>query len=62
LSSLPRGAGGIVNLTVRLPADLASLHGAILQAFSACLPSRNTVSCESAGAFVAQGRPLDDGD
>jgi len=62
LSSLPRGAGGIVNLTVRLPPDLAFLRGAILKPFAACLPSRNTVACESGGAFVAQGRPLDDGD
>jgi hypothetical protein len=62
LSSLPRGAGGIVNLTVRLPPDLAFLHGAIVKPFAACLPNRNTVACESGGAFVAQGRPLDDGD
>jgi hypothetical protein len=62
LSSLPRGAGGIVNLTARLPPDLVFLHSAILQPFAACLPSHNTVACESGGAFVAQGRPLDDGD
>jgi hypothetical protein len=62
LSNLPQGAGGIVNLTVRLPADLTFLHGAIVKALAACLPNDNVVACESGGAFVEQGHPLDDGD
>ncbi len=62
LSDLPRGEGGVVNLTVRLPAALAPVRGAIMSAFQACMPNRNVVGCESGGAFVAQGRPIDDGD
>jgi len=62
LSDLPRGEGGIVNMTVRLPADLAYLHKAIIKAFAACMPNHNTLACESGGAFVRQGSPLDDGD
>lgn len=62
LSNLPRGEGGIVNITVRLPTELAFLHSAIIKSFAACLPNHNTVACESGGAFVAQGHPLDDGD
>jgi hypothetical protein len=62
LSDLPRGEGGVVNLTVRLPAALAPVRGAIISAFQACMPNRNVVGCESQGAFVAQGRPIDDGD
>jgi hypothetical protein len=62
ISNRPRGQGGVVNLTLRLPAALAPLRGAILSAFEACLPDRNAVDCESGGAFVAQGRPIDDGD
>jgi hypothetical protein len=62
LSDLPRGEGGIVNLTVRLPSKLNFLHDAIIKSFEACMPNHNLVGCESGGAFVAQGRPLDDGD
>jgi hypothetical protein len=62
LSNLPRGQGGIVNITVRLPADLNFLHKAIIKSFAACMPNHNTVACETGGAFVRQGRPLDDGD
>lgn len=62
LSNLPRGEGGIVNLTVRLPADLQDLNGAIIAAFRACLPNNNTLACESGHAFTSQGRPIDDGD
>lgn len=62
LSNLPRGEGGIVNLTVRLPTGLQYLHAAILTRFEACLPNNNTVACESGNAFTAQGRPIDDGD
>jgi hypothetical protein len=62
LSNLPRGEGGIVNITVRLPASLAFVHGAIIKSFAACLPNDNTVACESGGAFVRQGHPVDDGD
>jgi hypothetical protein len=62
LSNLPRGEGGIVDITVRLPADLGYLQKDIINAFAACLPNRNTLACESGGSFVRQGSPLDDGD
>jgi hypothetical protein len=62
VSDLPRGEGGIVNLTVRLPPQRSFLHDAIIKSFEACLPDHNLVSCESGGAFLAQGHPLDDGD
>jgi hypothetical protein len=62
LSNLPRGEGGIVNITVRLPPALAFLHEAIIKSFAACMPNNNTLDCESGGAVVRQGKMLDDGD
>jgi hypothetical protein len=62
ISNLPKGEGGIVNLTIRLPPDMKVLRAAILQQFRHCMPNNNTLACESGGSVTAQGRPIDDGD
>lgn len=55
----PGNGGGIVEMSIRLPPDLAYLRPYITNFILRCLPDKNTVGCESDGAFRVEGAGSD---